>query len=54
MSLRALNRIMLIGNIGQEPRLGSIKPGTIVCSFNMATNRFWIVKNTGEKKNKRI
>lgn len=41
---------MLIGNVGQEPKLNSTKSGTAVCGFRLATNRSWTVKRTGQKK----
>ena len=50
MSSRTLNKIMLIGNVGQEPRLSVNKLGTTVCSFSLATNREWTVKRTGQNK----
>ena len=52
MASRALNKITLIGNVGEEPKLNSTNSGLLVCSFSLATNRSWVVKSTGERKEK--
>ena len=50
MSPRSLNKIVIIGNIGEEPKLFPTKAGDSICTFNVATNRSWVVKRTGERK----
>lgn len=50
MASRCLNRIMIIGNVGEEPRLSSTKRSNPVCTFSVATNRSWTPKGSIEKK----
>ena len=49
MSARSLNKVMLIGNVGNDPEMRFTPNGNPVTSFRIATNR---VFNTpeGEKK----
>lgn len=41
---------MVIGNIGEEPKRFPTKAGKSRCTFSVATNRSWVVKRTGERK----
>lgn len=50
MSSRSLNRVMLVGNVGQEPRLASTNTGAPVCSFSVATNRSWLPRGATERR----
>lgn len=45
-----LNRVCLMGHIGQEPVYHDMKSGGQLCKFSVATSRRWKDKNTGEKK----
>lgn len=45
-----LNRVMLMGNIGQEPTYHQMNAGGELCKFSVATTRRWKDKNSGEKK----
>lgn len=38
---RSLNKVLLIGNLSQEPELRYTPQGTAVCTFSIATNRSW-------------
>lgn len=49
MANRSLNKVMLIGNLTRDPELRYTPAGTAVCSFGLATNRYWTT-DTGEKK----
>lgn len=49
MSVRSLNKVMLIGNLTRDPELRYTPSGTAVCSFGLATNRAWTT-DSGEKK----
>ncbi|HCM37835.1 MAG: Single-stranded DNA-binding protein [Candidatus Gottesmanbacteria bacterium GW2011_GWB1_43_11] len=49
MSVRSLNKVMLIGNLTRDPELRYTPSGTAVCSFGLATNRAWTTEG-GEKK----
>lgn len=50
MSARSLNRIDIIGNIGDNPKLNHTSGGAAVCTFRMATNREWTSGETGERQ----
>lgn len=50
MASRCLNRVMIIGNLGEEPRFTSTKSGTSVCSFSVASNRSWTPKGSKERR----
>lgn len=45
-----LNKVTLIGYVGQEPTIVSLSTGKSLASFNVATTEYWNDKNTGEKK----
>ena len=38
---RALNKVMLIGNVGAEPEVRTTPNGTRVAKVSLATNRTW-------------
>jgi single-strand DNA-binding protein len=48
----SLNRVMLIGNLGQEPDIRSMQNGGRVCNLSIATSESWKDRNTGERKEK--
>lgn len=50
MSVRSLNKVMLIGNLTRDPNLRYTPNGTAVCSFGIATNRTWTPAEGGEKQ----
>lgn len=50
MRSRTLNRAMVIGNVGQEPKITSTSNGTPVCTFSLATNRSWYSSASNERK----
>jgi single-strand DNA-binding protein len=41
VSTRTLNRAVIIGNVGEEPKLNHTSNGSPVCIFRVATNRTW-------------
>ena len=45
-----LNKVFLLGNLTFDPEIRTTPNGKMVCSFRVATNRIWIDKQTGEKK----
>ena len=47
-----LNRVTLIGNLGQDPEIRSTKDGREIANFSLATTESWKDKSTGEKKDK--
>lgn len=48
-----MNKVELLGNLGQEIELRFTASGTPVANFSMATNEYWTGKD-GEKKKKTI
>ena len=38
---RSLNKVMLIGNVGNDPEIRTIPNGNKVAQFNLATSRTW-------------
>ena len=52
MSVRSLNKVLLIGNLTRDPNLRYTPNGTAVCSFGIATNRTWTPSEGGEKQEK--
>ncbi|MFC1653287.1 single-stranded DNA-binding protein [Patescibacteria group bacterium] len=50
MSVRSLNKIMLIGNLTRDPELRYTPQGTAVCTFGLATNRSWQPSDGSERQ----
>jgi single-strand DNA-binding protein len=50
MSVRSLNKVMLIGNLTRDPNLRYTPSSTAVCSFGLATNRSWTPSDGGERQ----
>lgn len=50
MSVRSLNKVMLIGNLTRDPNLRFTPNSTAVCSFGLATNRSWTPSDGGDKQ----
>lgn len=47
----SINKVMLIGRLGQDPDLKYTPAGTAVCNFSVATSDSWVDKN-GQKQEK--
>ena len=47
---RSINQVTIMGNLTKDPVLKYTPNGVAVISFSMATNRTWLDKATGEKK----
>ena len=48
---RSLNKVMLIGNVGNDPDIRSTSSGTQVAKVSLATNRQW-KDSSGQQKEK--
>lgn len=48
----SLNRVTLIGNVGQEPEIRTTQDGKEIASFSLATSESWRDKGSGERKEK--
>lgn len=49
---RSLNKVMLIGNVGNEPEIRATSSGARVAKVSLATNRSWTDRNSGQKNEK--
>lgn len=47
---RGINKVILVGNLGQDPEVRHMPQGGAVATLNLATSESWNDKNTGEKK----
>ena len=47
-----MNRVNLLGRIGNDPEVRYMPNGNAVANFSMATTKRWTVKDTNEKKEK--
>ena len=48
----SVNKVILLGNLGQDPDIRTMQNGKKVCTFSIATSNSWKDKDTGEKKAK--
>ena len=50
--MRGVNKVILVGNCGQDPELKTTPSGAAVASVSIATSESWNDKASGEKKEK--
>ncbi|MBI5063477.1 MAG: single-stranded DNA-binding protein [Desulfatitalea sp.] len=48
--MAGVNKVILVGNLGQDPEIRYMADGTAVANFSIATSETWKDKQTGEKK----
>lgn len=48
MAARGVNKVILVGNIGNEPEIRYMPNGNAVATISLATSDTWKDKNTGE------
>ncbi|MBN1325001.1 MAG: single-stranded DNA-binding protein [Alphaproteobacteria bacterium] len=46
----SINKVILVGNLGQDPQVRTMQSGQKVVSFSLATSDRWKDKATGEQK----
>ena len=46
----SVNKVILVGNLGKDPKVSQLNSGDRVVSFTLATSDSWKDKNTGERK----
>ena len=46
----SVNKVILIGNIGNDPEVKTMQSGDKVCNFSVATSESWKDKASGERK----
>ena len=49
---RGINKVILVGNLGQDPETRYMPSGAAVTNFTVATNESWKDKQTGEQKDR--
>ena len=48
MARKGVNRMTLVGNLGQDPEVRATQSGTRVANISVATSESWKDKNTGQ------
>jgi len=48
----SLNKVMLMGNLGQDPEVRTLQNGSQVANMSIATSETWRDKQTGERREK--
>ena len=46
----SINKVILVGNLGADPKVGTTQSGTKVVNLSVATSDIWKDKVSGEKK----
>jgi single-strand DNA-binding protein len=46
----SVNKVILIGNLGQDPEVKSFQNGGKICNLRIATSESWKDKDSGERK----
>ena len=46
----SVNKVILLGRLGQDPELKYTPAGASVCNFSLATSESWTDKNSGQKQ----
>jgi len=52
MADRGVNKVILVGRLGQDPEVRYMQNGDAVANISLATSEEWKDKNTGDKKSK--
>ncbi|GHF77094.1 single-stranded DNA-binding protein [Thalassotalea marina] len=52
MASRGINKVIIVGNLGQDPEVRFMPNGSAVANFTVATSETWKDKQTGEQKEK--
>lgn len=48
--MATVNKVIIIGHLGQDPEVRSFQNGGKVCNLRIATSQTWKDRNTGERK----
>ncbi|MEL6915015.1 MAG: single-stranded DNA-binding protein [Pseudomonadota bacterium] len=48
----SVNKVIIVGNLGQDPEVRSFQNGGKVCNLSVATSESWKDRNTGERREK--
>ena len=50
--MSSINKVIILGNVGNDPEMKYAPSGTAMCRLSIATNMSWKDKETGEKRDK--
>ena len=50
--MAGVNRVIILGNLGNDPDVRTMPNGDMVTKISVATSESWTDKNTGERKTK--
>ena len=50
MTVRGINKVIIVGNLGQDPEVRYMPNGGAVANFSLATSESWRDKQTGEMR----
>jgi len=50
--MMSVNKVIVLGRLGQDPELKYTPSGAAVCNFSLATSETWTDKNSGQKNEK--
>lgn len=48
--MSGVNKVIILGRLGQDPELKYTPSGAAVCNFSVATSETWTDKNSGQKQ----
>ena len=48
--MAGVNRVIILGNLGQDPDIRTMPNGDMVTKISVATSESWVDKNTNERK----
>lgn len=48
--MSSVNKVILVGNVGQDPEVRQFSNGGQVCNLSLATSESWKDKQSGERK----
>jgi single-strand DNA-binding protein len=49
---KGINKCIILGNLGQDPKMQNMPSGGAVTSISVATSESWKDKNTGQQENR--
>lgn len=50
MTVRGINKVIIVGNLGQDPEIRYMPNGGAVANLSLATSESWRDKQTGEMR----
>lgn len=50
MGMKGVNKVIVLGNVGQDPEVRYAQSGMCFCNVSVATSESWKDKQTGERK----